>query len=623
MNDIPTEFERIGDELETGSRYDLKPDTLALVDSLLGDNADPRWSFIPHPTVLEALTGKKFARFILTVDTIDANVHLPVLNFLREQRFNITVYSTNGWADFICDVRMSAADFYVWIGQLISALEEAGAATYADDRDVRTLISVFRVDREWMLCRRILGEIGKPSAEALKSLAEDPTAFEILYQDYESKPARTQVEASGSTRQAYLHRLKQEKAIICFKTPLNVGPYRARDVVALHLHDGTIGRFLDAIAQNENGLRDPVEDLLVGGMERCAEPSQSGAHVFLFNSYRYAGERDDWKLRLYTWAAGADAGGRGKQKPIPLNAYAYPLDRLVADRPVFLTGYPDYLERLSSYEGPSFAIGFAVHRLLQEDAAELGVPLAGLAKHGVTLGPSGTGKTNTGLVLARALLRQVKTVVMLDQTNGAAGKLGGLDSTIRVHSVQLTSGEDLERLLANPPEGLCILSWTEIPLSLLLKGFCGYIDRAPDATHLNAPREIRYVLAVEEAADAWQGPKAEAEELGGRLVRTLLKTERKGWAVWLSTQRPGELGPTPALTAELLDGLQNQVIHKLEKPPQIEVVIAALKADGHALVDLDYVRQAFKSMAQKGQAILRGAGATGPLPPVLIRVPEF
>ena len=618
--DKPAEFERIRNELEACSRYDLKPDTRKLVDSLLPDNAEIRWSFVPHPTVLEALTGNKFARFILTVDTIDASVHLPVLKFLKEQRFNITVYSTNGWADFICDIRMSVDDFGVWMRQLISVLQDAGAARYADDSNVNSLIAVFHVDKEWMLCGHILEEIGKPGAGALNSLAADPTTFEILYQDYESELARTQVETSESTRQAYLRRLKREKAIICFKTPLNVGPYRARDVVVLHLHAGTIGSFLEALAQNEKGLRDPVEDLLIGGMAQCAEPSQSGAHVFLFNSYRYAGERDDWKLRLYTWAVGE---GQGKQKPIPLNAYAYPLDQLVADRPVFVTGYPEYLKRLSSYEGPSFAIGFAEHRLLQKDAAVLGVPLAGLAKHGVTLGPSGTGKTNTGLVLASALLQQVKTVVMLDETNGAASKLGLVDPAIRVHNERLTSDEDLARLLVNPPEGLCVVSWTGIPLGLLLKRFCEHIDRAPEATEANAPREIRYVLMVEEAADAWQGPQAEAEELGGRLVRTLVKTERKGWAVWLSTQQPVKLGPTAVLTGALLAGLQNQVIHRLDKPPEIDAIIASLKADGHALVDLDYVRQAFKSMPKAGQAILRGAGAIGPLPPVLIRIPEL
>ena len=160
-------------------------------------------------------------------------------------------------------------------------------------------------------------------------------------------------------------------------------------------------------------------------------------------------------------------------------------------------------------------------------------------------------------------------------------------------------------------------------LGAMLDLFVDRIEASEDVTKGNQPRTIRHLLIVEEIADAWTSDQA--EQRAQRLLRLLDKTWRKGWSIWLSTQRPSSLGPSESTSRALLGLLKTRVVHAVDNESDQAALLTTFRGEGHAEEDIEYIRQQLpvsdEKGVKKGRAVVRGASKDGKiLPPVLVNI---
>src|SRR3954463_8466950 len=135
MESIPQLFTKLHEilpEIESNSYFDLSDQAKEVLSHFEGTNPDvPRieaWSFVPHPNVLKAFTGRhrNLRRYIMTIDAMRSKIYIPIRDFLLKQTTNVTSYYTGGWADFICDVQMDPESFEGLLADIRAVLIDNG-----------------------------------------------------------------------------------------------------------------------------------------------------------------------------------------------------------------------------------------------------------------------------------------------------------------------------------------------------------------------------------------------------------------------------------------------------------------------------------------------------------------
>jgi hypothetical protein len=175
--------------------------------------------------------------------------------------------------------------------------------------------------------------------------------------------------------------------------------------------------------------------------------------------------------------------------------------------------------------------------------------------------------------------------------------------------------------------GLIVLEFSKKTDSLgeVIERAIDVIEDENDLVKGNHPRDIQHILIVEELGDAWAGKRAKAQDRSKKLQRFLEKAWRKGWCVWLSTQRISELGPDEESARETLELVKNLIVHGVTAKEEA-VLLDILRDEDHATSDIQYVQQQIRNRVQ-GVAMVRAVARDGkdarPLPPVYIAVPKL
>jgi hypothetical protein len=618
-------------ELETKSYFDLEQKTKDIISSLEAKNGDAgidAWSFIPHPEIFSKL--QTISRYIVTIDTISSQVYFSVFEFLRGQKANVSSYYSGGWADFVCEVHFDEKNFDRWYKELKQVLVDANAEKFCPKKQggLDSLLSVFKVIDSHILCRQPIADLTKPKPAILKEIQANPAQFEVVFRNYRSKDA-TALFGSEDAIQKYLNRLKEHGAILCFRVMTDISRYQNRDYVALRVRSRAVEGFLEH-AQVDSAVLAPVEDFVeVDPIHWSEESVKEINHLFL-NAYNFPGQRIDWKQAVYRWAnpAGKNQGS------LDLNVYNYPLEGTVNEQPIYLTDFPEFLERLGSYHwdaSSGFPIGRGSHSSIpaKEAGPVASLPISGLAYHGMTLGGQGTGKTNTDLVLAANVLPHLRNVVVLDGTQSVWAKLDAApDLKRQAVRIEVASERSLRAFFeqAAASTGLVVLEFSpeKYGLAQIMQAAIDVIESQNDLVRANQPRRVQHLLMIEEVADAWVERKSSS--IGKRLVRLLEKSWRKGWAIWLSNQRIESLGPDERTSVTLLNILKNRVVHGVTGGKEEKLLLKVLEDEGHPDDEIEYVRRNIKNKSL-GFALLRGAKQEGKdvvlLPAVFVTVPPL
>ena len=186
-------------------------------------------------------------------------------------------------------------------------------------------------------------------------------------------------------------------------------------------------------------------------------------------------------------------------------------------------------------------IGLGNHPSTPGPGPEAWLPISGLAYHGLTLGVSGTGKTNTDLVLATGLMKHVTTIVILDASKGVWSKLPNEFKKAKTTSHVVANKSQRPRKILEhsvSKKGLVVIDLPKKRLADFVEAAIDFIEDQEDVVQGNQPRgKQKNVLIIEEAADAWTGKASAAKNRVQKFIRCLDKAERKGWCVWLSTQK--------------------------------------------------------------------------------------
>jgi hypothetical protein len=251
----------------------------------------------------------------------------------------------------------------------------------------------------------------------------------------------------------------------------------------------------------------------------------------------------------------------------------------------------------------------------------IGIPIAGLPFHGVTFGLPGTGKTNTDLIIASAAAQYLHNAIIYDAQAGSWGKLPD-DLKTRATRINLGHTDTLPFLKLAQMKGLVVVEFPPERLNEMVASAVEYWssseDLVPDS---GATRQIRHLLVIEEAHNIWsRGAKSDAG-----LLSILDETWRRGWCVWLSTQRPEQLGLDDSYRAQLLDKLKNRIVHGMDAERQVHLFVEALQSEGHPATDILVARKCVKE-AGRGRALIRAVSLgvdskPAYLPPIVASIP--
>jgi hypothetical protein len=568
--DTPSALAQILPELEERSYFDLSRETKRFLNSSKAHPVEA-WSFVPHPDIIAALTRQRsqFKRYIFTIDTQRNTIYSPVRDFLLTQDMNISSYDSGGWADFICDAHFDSGQLEAFQHSLTSVLEEVGAATICPpDRGVDALFSIFEITKSHIVCGQPLNSLPRPKAKAIERLLEDRLRFEMVYRNYRSQEVLSLFKRSSHVR-AYLDALKHEGIIICYRAVTDISRFTNKDYVPMALPALAAGSFLAgflAIAENTPSILAPVIDFLeVKPIHVSDDADKEVTHMFI-NHYALPGERHDWKTQIY------------EAIRAPVNIYNYPLEGAIIESPIYLSDFPEQIAKARYYAGADgLFVGWAHHPLLQARSVEIRLPFSGLARHGVTLGTPGCGKTNSDLVLATEIASFLESVIILDGSASVSSKLSAVPEAFRSRLVRVQVANtdrlkgDVLRIMHKP--GCYLVESDAASFESVVAAFLDEITALPDNTSDNSPRKLKGFLLIEEALDGFGGSQRKLGKQFDKLGKVLDKAWRKGWSLWLSTQRPESFPP------KILAQLENRIIYKLANTGARQLVVNAFDAE--------------------------------------------
>jgi hypothetical protein len=577
---------------EDRSYFDLPPRIKQMVREFETPAPDlphiEAWSFVPHPAVIEEFAGPdgKLERYILTIDTQRSSVYSPVRDFLKSQNANVSSYYSGGWADFLCDVQMDRVRFEEFVNSLRKVLKDADAEKFCPrPRGVDALISIFKVEEPLVVCGQILRDLRRPDPATLRSVLDERVKFEMALRNYRSSETislfRTQQEL-----QKYLKRLKAKGLIICFRVVTDFSRFSNYDYVPMGTGHRTIGHLIED-SRDEPDLLEPVRELFkVVANQTTDNAEDEVTHIFI-NQYPLPGKRKDWKRLVY------------RHSKIDVNLYNYPLEGPINEAPIYLSDLPEFLSRAKAYAGNGgVQLGKSTHSMLKEGPV-VWLPLPGLARHGMTLGDPGTGKTNADLLLVSQACQRLQNVVILDDSGGVSSKLEALpaDARKKLTRTEITTLKDLKHTSSIIDDCLTTAGVHLLEVPKDIYGSIGTlifnrISGMPDLIKGNRPREIQKLLIVEEAADLFVNSDTDPRR---QLLSLVDQAYRKGWCIWLSLQRPSSLG---ADAGTLLKNLENKIMYRLNDRSEVQLVADALTEAGMRPRDIEYLTEALPTLPQ-------------------------
>lgn len=550
-------------------------------------------------------------KYLLTIDTQRSNIYEPVRTFLAGQKSNISSYFSGGWADFVCEAHMPEATFKTFKAELVEVLNKAGAAELCGN-DVNNLISIFEVRDPLVICGKPVADLTNPPKAVLQTELGDRLKFEMTLRDYRSAETLKLFNGDVKAVQKYLRRLKEKGIIICFRVVADISRFTNCDYVPLI---GADNRTLPSILERDPNLLKPVKELFAVSPAQTTDPTEKEvSHIFV-NQYQFPSERTEWKHLLYEKSTAA------------INVYSYPLEGPVNETSLYLSDVPEVLHRATRYRDKGLQIGRIAHASIKvEESPLVNLPLLGLAKHGVTFGEPGSGKTNFDLGLVKSAVNALDSVVVFDNSRSVVGKLEGtsLPEFSKPTSLVITScdsPDDVDKVLQSifSTKGLIVV---EIEKRVYAKVFLRWgelLAQMPDFTKSNRPREIKALALVEEAYDLFSDPSVATHQ---QLMSTLDQAFRKGWGIWLSLQRPTQLGQNHAEARMLLKNLVNKVVYGLRDKSEVQLIRDAL-ADGHLdVAQLSYFERTLDTLKQYTAICVGASIASGErlLPPIPVEL---
>lgn len=635
MNDSSQSLLNLWPLIDAKCYFDLSPTEQATADSAKKPNGQPlieAWTFVPHPELFKKL-GINFHRYIVMIDTMSSDVYEPVLEFLTQNTPNLSTYYSGGYADFICDLNMLDTNFESWKEQLCTVLRNCNAQIFVKDGgDVSELLKIYRAADNYLIrCNEDVEEFGAPTRKSIEAISKNLVQFEHALRDYKSPETLESFNGDTNALRNYLLKLKSEKIIMCFRVIADTSRSYAQDYVAFGINNTRDQLpFSKALVSEKSNLLKPVKEFFkVDRITATTTPDPEIAitHI-LINSYNIPGERSDWKKNIYYFTK---TYAQSAQRKIDVNTFNYPLEGTINESPIYLSDYPAYLQTINNYKNAAsqkgFFVGTGIHPSESKNQSIVELSIEGISQNGAILGTPGSGKTNTGLVVASGLLRHVKNVFLLDSTN-AIGKnysasLANQNVTFVQHKIDTI--EQLDRLLIDNVDtlGLIILDCKDLGLPKTLDCMVKFAEGAGQITQGTNKRGIEHALIVEEAQDAWIGNDSINSIARATAFHAFLnKSYRSGWTIWLSTQRPGMLGADAATSSLISSALRNRLIHgALSEDKQF--LSNLLKKESYSENDIKYFNENIKD-GGAGKALLCGMKndtADGILPPLLIAIP--
>lgn len=594
-------FLRLRGTLDARSYFELPESQRKALDGPSGIGPITAWSFTAHPKVFEHLSkANGLKRYIVTIDTMRNFVYSPMCQFLQRQRTNISSFFAGGWTDFLCDIQMDEDTFKQFREDLESELTRARIERVATRR--REAYSIFRVTETIVLGSRQIRGL-EPRDEVLEEIAKDRARFEICLQDYRSKAA---LQLFGGQRDAikrYLTHLKREHAIVSYKPVGDSSAFMGTDYVAMYLptrRAAVLNQLLKHAEQDPKILR-PVRELVaVEAVDANNDEERETTHIFI-NQYSSPGERNEWRRAVYAVEG-------------EINLTNYPLEGTVKDTPISISDLPRVSLAARQYqEASGLKLGAIQHPLLTE-SQEVYLPADGLARHGVTLGLPGTGKTNGDLVLALAAWKRFQHVIVVDTSGGISSKL----TVLPERPVHMTARRKSEIAHAIKEKALYLIEPEAAAARGVVVGLCNQIEKEEDWITGNRPRALRGMILIEEAGDLLEGQSNVSE----KVMQFLQKASRKGWCLWLSLQKPTSLGPTQDKARLMLKELRNRLMFKTRDNVDVEMIQGVLREDGLPEADAEWAARLLPNL-ETGTAVCMGVDARNdkPLSPVSIKLP--
>lgn len=559
---------RLGELLElaeSNSYFDLSRRQRQEIENLTAAIGKPilAWSFIPHPTVIESLQydrRDKRQRYIVIVDSMCAAAYFPIADLLKAFRLNVTSYVTGGWADFICDAFLTETEKHAFLSKVDAALEEYGRP-HIGTTSVKKLVSVFRVERELIRHRQTVDE-QRPTQTTVDRVCEDHVRFETALQNYRSPSALAFFGNDEKKLATYLRELVDERIILGFNPIFPHTSFFDTEVVPIIGFERASESLVQELSRTDT-LRQSVIDVLEVQPLQCAHGTEKLVQHIALCEFTIPGQRNLWREQLY--------GAKRDQT----NIYTYPIEGCLHEATVSLSDYPDHCRRAMAYSTPtsSLRIGALSHVLAPQDAPIVFLPAESLAAHGITLGWSGTGKTNTDLLLVDEALAQLSQVVVLDSTGGLRAKLPNrLSVRAKFSAIGVQEAMDpiFVRTSVFEATGFTVAEVAPKAWPQLLRNLVEVCDGLPDVGVGNTERHIHGLLMLEEAQSIWGESEVERAAVLQSFEGMLLKAFRKGWAVWVSTQLPNHLSRNNDHGAGVLSLLKNRIIHRLPDETAIQ-----------------------------------------------------
>ncbi|HKU73788.1 MAG TPA: hypothetical protein VJR02_07700 [Pyrinomonadaceae bacterium] len=605
--------------IENASYFDLSKDLKKLLGAFqkstkTGVPKIEGWSFVLHPKVVGEITSeaKKIERYILTIDTRVSSVYFPVRKFLEELESNVTSYYSGGWADFLCDIQMDAESFNRFHERLKNVLRDSPLSNI--EENIENVLSIFRVTGTKVLCSRQVDSFPTPSYDAIEAIRREPLKLETLHRNYLS-PEALRLFGSESKINSYLQTLKSNGIIVCYNLTFDFSYGISRDYVPMILgtrREASIQmKNLLTKAKKHPTLLKPVEELLEVELFSGGDAAEKEISYFSINSYDYPGERTEWKKNIY------------ESTQFDVNLYNYPLEGVLNETPIYLSDLPEFIDKANEYKlgykDRKLFIGWANHPLLQEPP-KIALSQSGLARHGLTLGEPGTGKTNADLVVAVAACDVLNSVVILDSSGSIAGKGAGSEKFKSIPVQMETAQADIKRLVAN--DGFFLVEPDKEIVADVFSLLIQAIGNVPNATSGNEPRKITRLLLVEEAGQV-VGREGQQRENVTKLNQLLVEAYRKGWCIWLSTQYPSWLGYDKDSALQMLKSLENRLILRLKDDFEIGLLLDALRTDkSFSPEDVSYFQSTVRDLSL-GEALFRGVEVKDTLPLIKVKIQQL
>jgi hypothetical protein len=563
-------FHAAGPEFERNSYFDLADNARQIADALEKPVGRlPRiegWSFVPHPAVIDHLTGERLTRYIVAIDTMSDSVYWPVRSFLERQDHNVRSYFSGGMADFLVDVQMEEIHFKAFLRDLDQILIDNGIQNFSSTLQA---VSAFQVVRPLLLCGKPISEYGKPSSAILRELAREREKFEAAFRNYRSPACTDLFKNSKESLRAYLRRLTREQVILCFRPTIDLPSFLARDYIPMSIgspRERPIENLLAAAADDEQLLR-PVIELLRVRQYRVGDSAEEGVNYFFVNEYELPHQRVQWKTAIYHVYEDAN--------DVNVNLYNYPLEQILNDSPIYLSDVPEILARVRQYDGAGDAlhVGWLAHAQISEKYP-VSLPISGLGGHGLTLGDPGTRKTSGDVVLVTEAARFLTHIVILDSSKSIAEKLELLKPAVRDRlQIKIMSPGDDEVALSR--HGVSVIECERGELQPLFDTISGALEKQMGVTG-GKPRAVTTLLLVEEAGQLFSGPDAVARTQ--RMIDFLKLAWRKGTCVWLSAHYPSTLGYDLASAKSVIGHLKNWLVYRIkDRPEDLELLTTALE----------------------------------------------